>query len=117
MEHTSRVTSTIDAYSETNEILEEELDLIIQFDFENKNDDFKIGYTLARHKDERIITLDTPFRYNTLSKAWENYLDQIAEANQGCQTANKKNARHEVYEGGKSGGNLIMSIPDTEIDI
>jgi hypothetical protein len=117
MEHADHITSTIDAYLETNELSEEELSVFMQLDFDDDNNDFRIDYTLTSHEDESAMNIDTGFWYDTLPEAWENYLDQIGEVNQNYPTANIEHPNPEEYKGGKIGGNPVMSIPDAESEI
>jgi hypothetical protein len=63
------------------------------------------------------MTIDTAFRYDALSEARENYLDQIAEVIFRYRTADLKHAHPEVYIGEKLGGNPVRSVPHAESDI
>lgn len=114
MEDADTITSTIDAYLETNELPEKYLSVLIQLDFDDENKDFRVDYALTSHEDDTALTIDTAFRYDTLPEAWDNFLDQIGELNQTYKLARIEHPDLEEYKGGKIGGNPVMSIPDAE---
>jgi len=116
MEHAEHIMSTIDAYLETNDLEEEELSVLMQLDFNDEYNTYRIDYTLTSHDDEAAMTIDTGFGYDSLPEAWENYLDQVGEVNQNYPSSDIKNPHPEVYKGGKIGGNPVMSIRDGESD-
>jgi hypothetical protein len=113
MEDADTIKSTVGAYLEANDLQENDLAVILQLDFDDECNDFRIDYTITSHE-ERPMEIDTGFWYDSLAEAWENYLDQIAEINQEYSEADIRNAHPGNYKGGKIGGNPVMSIPDAD---
>lgn len=114
--HSDIITSTIDAYLGTEDIDENELNIIVQLDFDDESNVFSIDYALTSQKEDPM-EIDTGFSYNNLAVAWENYLDEISELHQRYEHAEIKCAHPEEYKGGKIGGNPVMSIRDANGDL
>lgn len=112
-DHSDIITSTVDAYLERDGIEERKLGLMVQLDFDDEHNNFRIDYTLTTHEEDPM-EIDTGFVYDNLAEAWENYLDQIAEINQRYNEADIRVAHPEEYKGGKLGGNPVMSIRDAD---
>lgn len=112
VENADIITDTINTYLETKEVEEDDLAVLMQMDYDDEENDFRIDYTITNSRDEDPMTIATGFSYDNLAEAWENYLDQVAEIDQTFQDAEVRAASPEDYEGGKIGGNPVMSIRD-----
>lgn len=114
MKHADVIVETINTYLDTNKLDERDLSVIMQMDFDDSDNEFRIDYVLTSHTDDEMMTIDTGFGYDTLPEAWDNYLDQISEVHQSFQAANVVGASPELYSAGKIGGNPVMSLRDAE---